>query len=130
MKAAFPLTDKTYLAPDFSKSNLIGIYDGSTQKLEYISLSEKDEQTDLSSVFKKMIAQNVTVVISPFFNFMSLRVFRENNIQTLKSEGKSISFNLNLLIHNQLKSFDAMEAFNSGGCGSSCSSCTTTCKVG
>lgn len=127
MKAALPLIDEHHLAPDFSKSHCIGIYDDEKGALEVITLGD-EASTKSMAMFQILLKQNLQYIISPMCSFMSLRIFKENKLEVLKAAGTLTSDNIALLKQNKLVPFDAENIYNSGSCGSSCSSCTTSCK--
>ena len=129
MKIAFPLLTQSEMAIDFSRSKYVGIYDDELKSFEMISLLEKDQNFDFSSFFQSLLQQNLSCVISPFFTFMSLRVFRENNLETLKAEGLNVEANIDLFQQKELKPFVSFDAFKASGCSSSCISCETSCKI-
>jgi predicted Fe-Mo cluster-binding NifX family protein len=131
MKVAFPLLSHSELAITFSKSKYIGIYDDAICKLAVIPLTENNQNFDFQLLFQTMLKQDLNCIVSPFFTFMSLRVFRENKIETLKAEGTSIDENILFLKQNTLKPFVSFDAFKASGCSSSCSSCETetSCKL-
>jgi len=131
MKIAFPLLNDSELAVTFSKSKYIGIYDDSVCSMSFIPVNEDNQNVDFKSLFQMMLNYDLHCIVSPFFTFMSLRVFREHNIETLKAEGTNIEENILFLRKNILKPFVSFDAFKSSGCNSSCSSCETvsSCKL-
>lgn len=128
MKILFPLLDESFLAPDFSKSNMLGIYDESNKSVQIIHLAIQTSHNQTATVFHTILQQNVDYVVSPVFSAMSLRVFKENNITPYKAVGKSIVFNINMLVNNQLQPYNMHDTGNHTSCSSSCSSCGVGCK--
>lgn len=128
MKTVFALNDQNYLALDFTKSKMLGIYDEIMKDIKFIEFHYEDAINDKQSVFNQILQQGITKVVSPHYSFMSLRVFKENNIEPLKAVGKSLAFNLNMLIHKQLQVFCVDESGNETSCAKSCAGCSVGCK--
>ncbi|MDP4207527.1 MAG: hypothetical protein Q8928_01805 [Bacteroidota bacterium] len=128
MKIAFPLRSKSELASDFAHSPIIGIYDDSTGKTETFKLAEIERSIGLHCFLDVMTSQGLKMVVSPFYSYMSLRVFKENNIETLKAIGKSMEDNIEMVKNKKLQPFDAMESLMVGECAGSCGSCGSKCS--
>jgi predicted Fe-Mo cluster-binding NifX family protein len=126
MKIAFPLLNENEMAQDFAHSQFIGIYDEKTDSSSIISLKNKAEDQSVNDFFDMIAAQGLQCVVSPFFSFMSLRVFKENNIKAYKAHGKSIDENISKFKDRILTPFSPYEALMAGGgCSSSCMECSS-----
>jgi predicted Fe-Mo cluster-binding NifX family protein len=122
MKVGFPLTNDTELAHDFAHSKFIGIIDLQTGSKKVVPvgcdlLSEKE-------IFETLVKSSLNEVISPFYTFMSLRIFKENNITTYKAKGKSMDDNIHLYKLGKMKPFDIYESLLTGPCAKDCLSCS------
>jgi len=128
MKIAFPLLNEKELAIDFVHSHYIGIYDDVEGKTELISLSETEKRVGNTLFFDTMINHDLKSVASPYYSYMTLRVFRENEIETLKAVSSNLDENIRYFRENSLKPFDIYESFPMNECSKSCSSCGTSCS--
>ena len=127
MKIALPLIDEHELALDFSKSKSVGIYDDETDILDIISIMDNSKESDLGILFRTLIQYNLKYIVSPFCSFLTLKVFRDNNLEALQAIGTNLNQNIELLKKNELKPFISSEIYSSKKCGSSCSSCEISC---
>lgn len=129
MKYLFPLINDKELANDFVHSQFIGIYDDDTNKTELIPTSGTDGKPIDNVFFDSIVNKGLKSVISPYYSFMTLRVFKENNIETIKAKSTILDENIQHLKNNTLKPFDIYEALlNGGDCATECSSCGTSCS--
>ena len=129
MKIAFPLLNKTELADDFAHANFIAIYESKTDKLEIVPLSGLEKGVGASTFFGNLIGRGLNSVACSFYSYMTLRVFKENNVETLKSISTELIENINAYNINSLPQFDVYEALLTGPCASDCGSCGTTCTT-
>lgn len=123
MKLGFPLKNETELAHDFSQSKILGIFDLNTGNKEFLRI--KDNLTSEKEVFDSLFRNELTQVISPFYTFMSLRVFKENKIVTFKAKGNSLDDNILLFQSGKMKPFDIYESLLTGECAKDCLGCST-----
>lgn len=128
MKIAFPLLNENKLAIDFAHASYIGIYDDKENTTELIPLLEMTLKSGVSVFFDALISQGLTSVISPYYSYMSLRVFKENEIETLKAMDRSLEENIRYFNEKTLKPYTIYESLQSGDCVSNCSSCGTSCS--
>lgn len=128
MKIAFPLQNEKELAIDFVHSRYIGIYDDEEGHTEFIPVSEPGKKAGTTLFFDVMTSKGLTSVVSPFFSYMTLRVFRENDIETLKAVSSSLDENIRFFKDQSLKPFDVYESLLIGECARDCSGCGTSCS--
>lgn len=128
MKIAFPLLNEKELSTDFAHSKYIGIYDDGEGKTELVSLSDLVKDAGAVMIFESLAAQGLQLVASPFYSYLSLRVFKENNIITLKAVGKSLEENIRQFKASELRPFDVQESLLVGDCAKDCTSCGTSCS--
>jgi predicted Fe-Mo cluster-binding NifX family protein len=128
MKIAFPLLNENKLAIDFAHASYIGIYDDKENTTELIPLLEMTLKSGFSVFFDALISQGLTSVISPYYSYMSLRIFKENEIETLKAMDRSLEENIRHFNEKTLKPFSIYESLQPGDCVSNCSSCGTSCS--
>jgi predicted Fe-Mo cluster-binding NifX family protein len=121
MKIAFPLLTEKDLAQDFAHSKLIGIFDISTSYMKLLPVGEN--LTDEKNIFDSLVQNELNMVISPFYSFMSLRVFKENGIKTFKALRGTIDDNINSYMSGKMKPFDIYESLLTGDCAKDCASC-------
>lgn len=128
MKVAFPVATPNELAFEFSKSTHIGICnlkDGSTFLIPTHSDILSDESTELA---KLLVSRHVSCVVSPFYDFKTLRGLKESSIRVLQSQGRNLMQNIKLGLRNELPVYDVSESFIAGSCGTTCAECTLPCK--
>jgi predicted Fe-Mo cluster-binding NifX family protein len=106
MKIAFPLLNQTQLAVDFVHSQYLGIFDVENDKIEVLSFEGVEKKLAVVNFFEVMTSAGLSSVVSPYYSFMALRVFKENNIGTFKAEGTDLQKNILFYKANRLKSFD------------------------
>jgi len=128
MKIAFPLLNEKELAIDFVHSHYIGIYDDVEGKTELISVSETGKKVGNTLFFEVMTSKGLKSVISPFFSYMTLRVFKENNIETFKAISSNLEENIKYIKTQSLEPFNIYESIQVNNCKRECSSCGTTCS--
>ena len=124
MKIAFPLLNEKELAIDFVHSHYIGIYDDVEAKTELIPVSDIKN----TLFFDAMNSVGLRYVASPYYSYMTLRVFRENEISTLKAVSKNLEENIQHYNNQSLKPFDVYESFKVDECSKSCMSCGSSCS--
>jgi predicted Fe-Mo cluster-binding NifX family protein len=122
MKVGFPLMNENELANDFAHSKYIGICDVSTGLSEIMPID--DTLGNERSIFDSLLQNNLKLVISPFYSFMSLRVFKENKISTYKAKGRLVDENLLFLKSGKMKPFDIYESLLTGECARDCLGCS------
>jgi len=127
MKIAFPLLNQTQLAVDFVHSQYLGIFDVENDKIEVLSFERVEKNLGVVNFFEAMTSAGLSSVVSPYFSFMALRVFKENNIGTFKAEGRDLQDNITFFKANRLTSFDICESLLVGPCAKDCSSCGPIC---
>lgn len=128
MKIAFPLASESELAIDFARSNFVGIYDVNDGNLDFISLASQSFTSIPSFIFETMKQLETKWVVSPFFSFMALRVFKENNFNTLKATGTNLLENINYFKTGMLEPFCSVDVFLAmQNCKDGCSSCASPC---
>lgn len=123
MKIGFPLVNENELAHDFAHSNFLGLYDERTGEKDFFPIVGFTDPKE-NYFFDFMVKQGLTKVASPFYSFMSLRVFKENNIETYKAKGDTIDDNIQLFVNGKMKPFDIYEALLTGDCAKDCASCS------
>ena len=128
MKVAFPLFSEKELAIDFAHAQTICIYDDTNHALELIPISRIEKESGIINFFDVMVSNGLQSVVSPYYSYMALRVFRENNIETFKAKGKDLAKNINFFKTKGLTPFDIYESLFVGECAKSCSSCGTSCS--
>ena len=128
MKVAFPLLNEKEIATDFSKSNYVGIYDDEKQSLDLIAMYDETKESDITKLFQTLLNHKLKYVISPMCSFMSLRIFKEHDLEALQAIGTNIKENIILLKQEMLEPFTAIDVYASKQCGSVCSSCEISCK--
>ena len=116
MKIAFPLKNENELSNDFEYARFIGIYDKRLNKFEIFTLSEIKNQIGLSRFFDKMATQGLKAVISPFYSYLSLHVFKEIHIATYKAHSFNLKENISLIRKGKLELFDVHESLLTGMC--------------
>jgi predicted Fe-Mo cluster-binding NifX family protein len=126
MKIAMPLLNETELAVDFTHSNYIGIYDVKENELKIISNESLESKLKAMDILKAMVSEGLMYVISPFYSYMSLRIFKENNIKALKSKGIKLEANINSFKDSLLNPFDYEESLLIGECARDCLGCGPT----
>ena len=122
MKVAFPLRNKRELAIDFVRCHAIGIYDDSSQRIEYLSIQNNENITS-NQLFENIKLQGVDCVISPYFSCNALRTFKESNIKTYKAQGEALEGNLVGLFSRALTLFNVFDTLFFGECSSDCQGC-------
>jgi predicted Fe-Mo cluster-binding NifX family protein len=128
MKIAFPLLNEVELAEDFAHSHYVGIYDDVKNHIDLISLSEIEKHLTIQTFFDALSALGLIKVVSPFYSYMSLRVFRENKIETLKAMGTKLDENIQLLHDMELKAYNVSDSLLFGECFNDCNSCSPSCS--
>jgi predicted Fe-Mo cluster-binding NifX family protein len=128
MKIAFPLLNEKELAKDFVHAQNIGIYDDEDDQTEVIAISEIEKVSTITAFFDLMISTGLKSVVSQHYSYMSLRVFKENKVETLKAFSKNLNENIKLYNENALKQFDVYESLIKDDCLSDCSGCGSTCS--
>jgi len=130
MKIAFPLASESELATDFARSNFVGVYDVNDGNLSLISLASQTATSIPALIFEIMKQLETKWVVSPFFSFMALRVFKENNFNTLKASGTNLVENINFFKSGMLEPFSSVDAFLAiQHCKDGCSSCSSQCLI-
>lgn len=128
MKIAFPLIDKKELAVDFVHSNYVGIFDSENNKTDLLPIAGFEKNIGIVAFFDAMTSAGLNSVVSPYYSFMALRVFKENNIETYKAKGTNLQDNINFFKADSLKSFDLYESMVISPCAKDCSSCGPVCS--
>ena len=128
MRIAFPLLNEKELAKDFSHANHIGIYNEELDHLEMISVQEIEQMSKVTNFFDLMISLGLISVVSPNYSYMSLRIFKENRINTLKAVGFNLNQNVKLHREKALNPYDVYESLINDDCVSDCGSCGTSCS--
>jgi predicted Fe-Mo cluster-binding NifX family protein len=122
MKVGFPLKNEKELAKDFAHSQLIGVYDEYTGTSSFYPINESTVSNQ-QYIFEQMLNHGLAKVASPFYSFMSLRVFKENNIVTYKAKGYTLDDNILLFQTGKMTPFDIYESLLTGDCAKDCKSC-------
>ena len=128
MKVAFPLLNEDEIAADFSKSNYVGIYDDEKQSLDLIAMYDDSKESDITKLFQTLLNHKLKYIVSPVCSFMSLRIFKEHELEALQAIGTNIRENIILLKQEMLEPFSSVDVYTSKQCGAVCSSCQTSCK--
>ena len=128
MKIAFPLLNEKELANDFAHAYHIGIYDEDDDQTELISISEIEKISSVSKFFELLTTLGLNSVVSPHYSYMSLRIFKENQIRPLKAVGTNLNHNIKLHNEKALNPFDVYESLINDACASDCGSCETICS--
>lgn len=128
MKIAFPLLNEKELAMDFIHSRYIGIYDDKEHKTDLIPLSGIEQKLGITVFFDTLTSQGLTSVVSPYYSYMSLRVFKEYEVETLKAMSNNLDENIKHLKEKALKPFNVYESLLIGDCAKDCNSCGTSCS--
>ncbi len=127
MKIAFPLIDQKELAIDFAHSNYIGIFDDEKNKTDLLPIAGVEKNIGIEAFFDAMTSAGLNSVISPYYSFLALRVFKENNIETYKAMGTDLQDNIDHFKANSLKSFELYKSVTVSSCTKECSSCGPVC---
>ena len=127
MKIAFPLLNKTDLAIDFSHSNYIGIHDLSKKSTDIIDVQSHDKRLEIMDSFRKLNSDGLIYVVSPFYSYMTLRIFKEIQIKTLKAKGIKMCENIKSFEESKLKLYEVNESLLFGPCAMDCMSCDPDC---
>jgi predicted Fe-Mo cluster-binding NifX family protein len=128
MKIALPLLNEKELAIDFTHSNFIGIYDVNNNELQILNNQSLEKKLKAMELFKNMINDGLAFTISPFYSYMSLRVFKEIRIKTLKAQGISLNDNIRSFKESMLLPFNIDESLLYGECAKDCTGCATDCS--
>jgi len=128
MKIAFPLLNEVELAEDFAHSCYVGIYDDVKNHIDLIALSEIEKNLTINTFFDALSALGLIKVVSPFYSYMSLRVFKENKIEALKAFGTKLEDNIRLLHNMELQPYNVTDSLLFGECFKDCSSCGPSCS--
>jgi predicted Fe-Mo cluster-binding NifX family protein len=128
MKIAFPLLNEKELSNDFSHALHIGIYNEELDHLEIISITELEKMSKVTNFIDLMISLGLSSVVSPHYSYMSLRIFKENRINTLKAVGFCLDQNIKLHRDRELIPFDVYKSLINDDCVSDCGSCGTSCS--
>ena len=128
MKTAFPLVNENELAIDFAHSKFIVIFDDAEMNTQLIPLTGIEKELGILNFFDLMVTYGLHSVVSPFYSYMALRVFRENNIETYKAEGTNLAQNISSFKTKKLDLFNVYESLLIGECAKSCSSCRPSCS--
>ena len=128
MRIAFPLLNEKELANDFSHALHIGIYNEELDHLEMVSVPDIEQMSRVTNFIDLMISLGLESVISPHYSYMSLRIFKENRINTLKAEGLSLNQNIKLHKVKALNPFDVYESLINDDCISDCNGCGSSCS--
>lgn len=121
MKIGIPLKNSNELAQDFAHSKLIYIIDLANDRQQTIELENTHLEAQL--LFNSLVNNKISHVVSPFYSFMSLRVFKENNIVTCKAHSTSLEENISRCKAGQIRAFDIYESLLTGECAKDCLSC-------
>jgi Uncharacterized conserved protein len=128
MKIAFPLLNEKELAVDFAHSHYIGIYDETEGATDLIPVSDIRKTVGSTLFLDSVSCQGLNFVASPFFSYMTLRVFKENEIETLKAKGTSLDDNIRYFKNRTLKPFNVYESLLIGDCARDCTGCGSSCS--
>ena len=127
MKIAFPLSTETELAIDFAHSHFIAIFDENESVTQLIPVSGIEKNSGTGILFNILSSEGIVYVVSPYFSYMALRVFKENNIETLKANGTNLNQNIQYFADKELKPFEVYDTLYTSGCAKSCNSCDSDC---
>lgn len=116
------------LANDFVQATYLGIYDLENNRMEFLSTQGIEHQFGMLSFFQAMVDAGLSSVISPFYSFMAIRVFKEYHIQTYKASGYDLQKNIRLFKACLLKPFDHIDSFQNHQCASQCTGCNSVCN--
>lgn len=128
MKIAFALMNEKELAVDFAHSHYLGIYDEEKDKTEVIPLAGIDQKSGVTALFHTMTNEGLSSVVSTYYSYLTIRVFKENNIETLKAIGTNLEENINRFKSGQLKPFELYESLLIGECAKDCAGCGSSCS--
>lgn len=128
MKIAFPLANERELSVDFMHSRFIGIYDDASEKTDLIPVHGIKQNVGVTLFFDALLSQGLKFVVSPFYSYMTLRVFKENGIGTLKAVSTDLVENINYYKNSSLKPFDVYDSFHIRDCVRDCSGCGSSCS--
>ena len=123
MKVGFPLKNEHELANDFAHSSFIGVYDEYSGNRELYAIAD-NSVFNQQNAFELMLKHGLAKVASPFFSFMSLRVFKENHIVTYKAKSLRLDENILLFQTGKMIPFDIYESLLTGDCAKDCASCS------
>jgi len=128
MKIGIPIAgDETsldnVLAPGFHACKYFGIYDLQNDTVEVLSIDSAK-----TGFIKLLHDKDIKAVISPSFQILSIRLFRENFIDIYKAESLDVSENIDCLKHNLLNKFSFWDMNDENNCKSGCSACISPCK--
>lgn len=128
MKIAMPLINESKLAVDFTHSNFIGIYDVTEGELKMFSNDSLESKLKAMDFIKNMVTDGLVYTISPFYSYMTLKIFKENNIKALKSKGNDLNENIKSFKNSALCPFLLEESLLYGECAKDCTGCGITCS--
>jgi hypothetical protein len=128
MKIAFPLLNENELAVDFAHSLYIGIYDSVDSSTVLIPIADIRSNPGVTLFFDEMVTEGLQYVASQYFSYMTLRVFRENDITALKANSTNLQKNIQQFNNQMLKPFDVYESLMINECAKNCSSCGSSCS--
>lgn len=125
MKVAFPLSNENELAIDFANSLYIGFYDESVKQVEMISMQDMKKILVGMNFHEYLISKGLSAIISPQFNFLTLRILKENQVQAFQAVSRNVDENIQALSSSGLSNY---EPVFSSSCSSSCGTCSSTCS--
>jgi len=123
MKIAFPLLNKKVLAVDFSHSNYLGIFDTSKNETDIINIKSMDKKLKMMDSIRSMNSEDLTHVISPYYSYITLRIFKDIQIKPLKAKGINLDENIRLFKDCKLIPFEVNESLLCGECAGDCLGC-------
>lgn len=130
MKVIIPVLDneaaKNELAPDFSATDHVCIYDCENESLTWVSTTAISRNGgNLSLELKR---KGIHSVISSQMPLMVLGLFVESGLKVYKAQGTDLFENIKLFQKNFLQSFTSSMSMELSSCAGSCSSCGTICN--
>jgi hypothetical protein len=129
MKIAMPLLNEKELAVDFTHSNFIGIYDVMENELKMFSNDSLESKLKAMDFIKNMVTEGLMYTISPFYSYMTLKIFKEIKIEALKSRGINLNENIASFKERALCPFNFEESLLYGECARDCLGCGTGCST-
>ena len=122
MKVAFPLRNKRELAIDFVRCDTIGIYDISSEHIEYLPPSDSEEFSS-DRLFEQLQLIGVECVVSPYFSCTLLQTLKSGNIKTYKARSEKLEDNLKWMCMSILCLFSAYDTLLCDECPKDCHGC-------
>jgi predicted Fe-Mo cluster-binding NifX family protein len=132
MRIAIPVKNldsgRNLIAKSLDANGHLCLYDQMTNELRWLKIS--DLASNLAELFPALEKASVKEIVSPSLHPMALKVLKNRGFEVYRSQGSNLQYNLSLRKAERLMPFSMAELLaGASGCGSSCSSCETTCEA-